>query len=147
MSHFSFEIVEPRPPLGKGVVVIGEFREEFEVDLSFWNVAEYRACWLAQLRRFLNGGSKAAMITSIPDPTTANFIFWWPMYWVDPDTVAVQHQVLMLEELAKAFDPMSLHDHVPDRETLSEDGDAISEWWVARTSVEAFVDRLASLRP
>ena len=40
---------------------------------------------------------RSALITSVGEPGTANFVFWWPLY-ADGETVRVQHHVLFLSE-------------------------------------------------
>jgi hypothetical protein len=78
----------------------------------------------------LEGRNKSAFITTMYDPTTANFIFWWVMYLVGND-VYIQNHVLFMDELDEPFDESDFIKFVPERETVTEDGEPISEWKVS----------------
>src|SRR5690348_10784185 len=103
-----------------GEIRIGSFRERFQSDLSFWNRADYERQWRNASSR-IQHAERAAMITSMGDPSTANFIRWWVMYRED-EKIFLQEQTLFLEELSAPFDPEAAEHFVRPRQTVSEDG-------------------------
>jgi hypothetical protein len=121
-----------------GVLRIGDFVEQFEASLSYWDRETYLSQWRDALLRLLNGEKKSAIVTSMHDPITANFIFWWVMYLVD-EIVYVQNHVLFLDELGQPFNENKLYQFIPTRETQTEEGDAISEWCLDINDVEQCV--------
>ena len=121
-----------------GSLKLADFQEDFHASLSYWDQGRYRSQWKVALKRLIKGEEHSALVTSMYDPRTANFIFWWPMYR-DGTSVRVQNQCLFLAELAQPFDESNLYTSVPQRETTSEDGTAISEWTLDMSDIETFL--------
>ncbi len=126
----------------RGSLVLGDFSEQFDSDLSYWSVADYRRHWREALQRALDD-QISALITSVSDPTSANFIFWWPLY-PGGDVVRVQNHVLFLSEHPD-FALARWYDVVPPRAEVNEDGDRVSEWSVSKESVKACLEALVEL--
>lgn len=124
-----------------GKLSIDSFTEEFHSSISYWDRDKYLSQWKEGLNNIVYGNSKSAIITTMYDPITANFIFCWVMYLVGND-VFIQNHVLFMEDLKEPFDERKFAMYVPDRETVNEDGDAISEW---RVSVEDIREALAKI--
>jgi hypothetical protein len=120
-----------------GEIRIGSFRERFESDLSFWSTSDYERQWRTGASRILQT-DRAALITSMGDPSSANFIRWWPMYRQGEMVIFHEH-LLFLEELTTPFDPEMTEKFVRDRETLTEDGQPISEWTTSLDTIRAFL--------
>jgi hypothetical protein len=72
-------------------------------------------------------GRPACFITSITDPETSNFIRTWACYPVG-DQLAFQEMIIFMDDIDGPFDLSNPHKHVPKHETVTEDGDSISEW-------------------
>ena len=123
-----------------GEIRIGEFRERFEVALEFWREADYREQWIQALRSCCIDKKESALITSITSPQTANFVFWWLLYPLS-DEVVIQNQILMLDQLQAPFKLECPWEHIPIRNTLTEDGDEVSEWSVAYSDLQDFLQR------
>ncbi len=121
-----------------GNLKIGDFKEDFHASLSHWNQGRYRSQWQEALERLVKGEERSALVTSMYDPETANFITWWPLYR-DGDSVRVQNQVLLLDDLADSFDELNPYRSVGQRETRTEEGDPISEWTVNLPDIEEFL--------
>lgn len=51
-----------------GRIVAGELDEGFASTLYEWNKRDYEAQWLRSLERFINGDTKAALVTQYLDP-------------------------------------------------------------------------------
>ena len=129
---FDIEFLPPGTPatdphLAVGRITVGSFSENFETDLGHWDRSRYEADWRANVRRILDGADRAALLTSLTEPTMANFFVWWPLYR-DGDTVRIQNHLLFLEELPAPFDIDHPWKSVRDRETTDEDGNRFSEW-------------------
>lgn len=125
--------------LVSGSLDIGESNEKFEIPLSYWNKDKYISQWKFALSRLTNGEPCSAVVTTMYNPKTANFIFWWVMYLID-NNVHIQNHVLFLDELDQPFDEEDLYSFIPERETHTEEGEPISEWVVGVTAIERFMD-------
>jgi hypothetical protein len=123
-----------------GEIRIGEFSERFEVALEYWCESDYREQWIQALKSCCIDKKKSALITSITSPKTANFVFWWLLYPLDGEII-IQNQILMLDELQVPFNLEYPSEHIPIRNTLTEDGDEVSEWSVAYSDIEDFLKR------
>jgi len=139
---FSIELKDRTAPVGRGAIRLGDFEEAFEVSLEFWSPEDYERQWRQALEMLIDGGDRAALISSMTDPRSANFLFWWPAYR-DGDDVVFQSGVLFLEDLEETFDPARWDAHVPVRESVAESGEPISEWRVPLTDIVDFVGREA----
>lgn len=137
-------LLEPVPDLEPGVkaslglIKIGSFQERFSASLMYWNAEDYERHWKQAVARIIKSSAVSCLITSMLDPATANFIFWWPMY-CEGDTVFIQNQILFLDQLPSPFDEHAPFSHVPERKILSEDGEKISEWFVSIKDLESFL--------
>jgi CdiI N-terminal domain len=118
---------DPRAEVGRGSIRIGEFEEVFEMVFEYWSLPRYMAQWREGVKRIIDGHSMSCLLTSVTNPVTANFIFWWPIYRVQ-ETVVFQNQMLFLDLLNEPFDVNNPYQFVDPRETVSEDGLPISEW-------------------
>jgi len=119
---YSFSIIED----SNGEIRIDSFRERFPMDFSFWNKTDYQAHW-QQASTALKAGQAVSFIQSMYSPETANFYRAWVAYPCD-DEVIFQEQMLILDELEEGFDAQHLHLNAQPYESVSEDGEPISEW-------------------
>jgi contact-dependent growth inhibition (CDI) system CdiI-like immunity protein len=119
-----------------GEILIGSFRERFLSDMTFWTEAEYEGQWRDAVSQVVTL-DKAALITSITEPSTTNFIRWWAMYR-DGETVVFNDQVFFLSEAKEPFAAHATGRFVPERETVSETGQPISEWSTTTAALRAF---------
>lgn len=146
MSDFAIGIDDKEMEVEGDVVVagsmrIGEFTENFHASLSYWGRGEYISQWKEALNRLLRGEKNSAIVTSMYDPNTANFIFWWVMYLME-DVVFIQNHVLFLGDLERPFDEVDLYSFIPGRETQTEEGEPISEWAVGILAIKECVDTI-----
>lgn len=111
---------------GVGEIQIDDFKESFLSDLSFWSKSDYERHW-SQASRALDDGSPVVLITSITDPARSNFFRSWACYPAESELIFQEH-ILFLEELEKPFDFEKPHSNVRPYESLTEDGEKISEW-------------------
>jgi CdiI N-terminal domain len=107
--------------------------------LSYWNKLDYLMQWEAALTRIYDGNDKSCLITSMFEPSTANFIFLWALY-LDGSIVHIQNQILFLEKLDKPFLETNPYESIRDRKTVSDEGDKISEWDVDVNDIKMYLD-------
>jgi hypothetical protein len=100
---------------------------------------DYRRSWLQGLLSVLEGNDYAALITSLSNPRTANFITWWPFYRA-LSMLHFQEHLLFLDDLSTPFDVNDPFCHVPKYRIANDEGDPISEWNVSVDDVRIFVD-------
>jgi hypothetical protein len=139
---FSIDLLEEPVPEGEsvrsGLITIGSYMECFVAPIGYWRVPQYRGHWEEAVTRIVEGSASSTLITSMYDPTLANFIYWWPMYRLDA-TVYFQNHIFFLNELETPFDPIDPFRFVPERTTINIDGEKISEWSVSITDLESFL--------
>ena len=124
------------------IIRLDDFTDRLAVPLVYWTAADYRRQWREAVRRTVEGHPRSALITSMREPTSANFIQWWPLYRVD-QTVFVQHQILFMDTIPGPFRPDDWYEHVHDRRTCNEDGERLSEWRVSVGDLQAFLSGTA----
>ena len=111
---------------GKGEIQIGDYKESFVADLTFWEKANYEAQW-ANATETLKSGVPVLFITSITDPDSSNFILTWACYPKGGELV-FQQQILFLDNLDETFELSNPYKSVLPYESETEDGHRISEW-------------------
>jgi hypothetical protein len=119
---YQFKFIDDK----KSQIQIDDFRESFISDYAFWSKDQYEEQW-EDGADVVRSGKPAIFITSITDPETSNFIRTWVCYPIDGQLV-FQEVIVFLDEIGGPFDLSNPHKHVPKRETVTEDGDSISEW-------------------
>lgn len=121
-----------------GVITVGEFRETFWMDLSFWTVDEYRRSWHAALRRLDHAEVvDSCLVASTTDPATANWILCRPLYRRG-ERVFVQNSLVFLDQLDHEFSADEPWLSISPRRTVNEDGERISEWATTMSAVRRF---------
>lgn len=118
---------DPGTRVCRGTIQIDAFEEAFESGIGYWTMDDYRTQWIDGIRRVVIEGANSCLVTSITDPISANFIFWWPLY-VDGTQVRFQNHVLFLSECETPFDENVPYLSLPSRVSTSDDGRSISEW-------------------
>jgi hypothetical protein len=126
-----------------GLITLGNFREHFTSALGYWSVDDYLQHWKQALDRIINEEPTSCLITSMLDPKTASFIFWWPMYRVE-DFVFIQNQIFFLNQSQIKFGGKDPFSFVPARQVVNEDGLQVSEWSVPILDVKEFYTDLLS---
>jgi hypothetical protein len=121
-----------------GVIQIGSLQERFVASLMYWSADDYKRHWKQAIERILHSSDVSCMITSMIDPTTGDYIFWWPMYRVN-EQVFIQNQILFFDQLQSPFDERNPFSSVTERLTINEDGNIISEWSVQIHDLEEFL--------
>ena len=66
-------------------------------------------------------------------------VFLWPAYRVGQN-VYLQHRLILPEHVNGSFDPSDPYAQIDHRETLSVDGEQLSEWHIDLSDVARFVN-------
>lgn len=137
---FDIRFLVARPTHGLtercGEIRLGELRETFLAELSFWDEAAYRRQWAGAIAQVL-AGNRSALITSLADPTNANFVRCWPMF-PDGKSVIFQERILFMKDLSEPFDPHDIGRFIEPRTSDASGGEHVSEWRVSLDAVRAF---------
>ena len=104
-----------------GVISAGDLTERFTCTPANGTVAQLAARWLAALQSLLAGADSVALVH---DPR-----FAWIVYR-EPEGCFIQQ----LMSLDGDFET------IPPRETVTEDGERISEWAVSLSEIQRFVE-------
>lgn len=142
MANFSIGFTgfdDHDPLVAIGELRLGEVHEYFESVLGFWELDDYARSWMTGLRRILAGASISCLVTSVTDPSSANFVEVWPLYREETD-VYVQNRFIFLDQLTREFDPKAPWESIGPRSIVNEDGQRISEWRVGLDDIRSFID-------
>lgn len=135
--------LEPGVRASFGLIQIGDFQERFIASLMYWTKKDYARHWRQAIGRTVTGSERSCLITSIVDPASSNLLFWWPMYRIE-QTVLLQNQLLVFDQLNSTFSANDPYVHVPDHKTVNADGERISEWSVPLQELDHFLLKLSS---
>jgi len=128
-------------PAATGSLIIGSARQGFLASLYEWSTKDYERQWRNALGRIIRGESKSALMTEYVSPVSATHLEWWPLYAAG-NTLFVQNQLLLYDQLPEPFNLENWHDFIGERSTVSEDGRPISEWRVDLSEVHVFFKSL-----
>jgi hypothetical protein len=120
----------------RGLITIGDYEESFLAASGLWDWQAYERQWRDAARRLLEHRDRTAFVTSFSHPD-AHHNFVWPA-WYEDDIVYLQHRLLLRECLPSVLDVDRIHDIIGPRETVTEDGDEISQWTVPLADIAAF---------
>lgn len=145
--HITFlDEQEPGSTLGNtgqyGRITLDEFEEDFIALIGYWSPRDYVLQWRRAITRLVEERRPSCLITSLHDPGVADVLSWWLLY-PSADQVSIQEARLQLRQLARPFESRDPYASIPPRITVSEEGDAVSEWTLPLTD---FRDFLAQVR-
>lgn len=129
----------------RGLIVLGDWKEEFLANLGEWTQVEYRQHWTRSIQRLVQGETKAVLITTFSSPEIASHLEWWALYRAG-EQVVVQNQLVFFADLEGEFDANRAVQFLKDRETENARGDRISEWSVPMDDLRAFAEGGAPFR-
>lgn len=137
LADKQFEVGAERYQIGE--IRLGEFLEAFRASLFYWTEHDYLNQWKDTLKRICNGNNKSCLITSMDEPSNANFIVWWVLH-LDGDIVHIQNQLLFLDDLDKPFCELNPYESIRRRETVDEEGNKILEWDVPLEDIKVYLN-------
>ena len=140
---FNIEFIrEPQIEFGelaaRGRISLGDFSEEFVSPVVFWTVDDYRMQWCEAAERLLNGYEMSCFVAAMRESPLDGPLFLWPAY-KEGEAVHFQYQLLLPELVTGSFDAMNPYAQVSERQTLSDDGEPISEWQVSIGDISRFL--------
>lgn len=114
-----------RTPYGDlvGTIQVGVFEENFHVSTTRWEPDRYARQWSAALSGLTEGKPRGCFVCSMEDSRA----FLWCYYRLGEEVV-FQNVMRFLDEVDSPLRQGSFESWVPARETVSEDGESISEW-------------------
>ncbi len=123
---------EPEIALALGQIALGDFVEEFQMNLSVWSRKRYEQQWSEGIQRLINGESKSCLITSFWSEGATFGGEWWTMYRLK-DQVAIMNQLIrpdIFDQEFDNFDPDNPYLSIPQWRSANEDGQEVSKWFV-----------------
>ena len=132
-----YEYDDPTTAGTEGLLVIGEWRESFLSSLYEWTKQDYERQWQAAINSLVQGAEKSALITEFVGPEASSHLQWWPLYRLG-GTVYFHNQILFYDQLSEPFSLADISKFVSERQTVNEDGAAISEWSIPLSALEEF---------
>jgi len=123
------------PGSAYGVIKFNDFYEHFYMSSSFWSIEDYQRQWQLAIDR-LNSGQTTCFIVNF-QPLTP-WIDMWIAYHVG-DKLYIQNRYLIGDFYHEIlgenfFTPENSFDFIPKRETITEEGNKVSEWVIQLTN-------------
>ena len=125
----------------RGVIVLGDFKEEFLASLYEWTKEDYRQQWKHAIRSLLEGSEKAGLITDYGSPAIASHLTWWVLFRKE-ENILVQNHLLFFDDLDREFNVTRAAEFIKEYESHSEGGVRISEWTVSIGELRDFAKQL-----
>lgn len=117
--------------------------ERCRLPIGYWNLGDYIDQWKFAINKLLDTSTSVMLITSVYDPATVGNIIAWLFYDLSNDTIAVQ-QHLLLHEKYIVNRNLVQYELIPERETVSSDGEMVSEWTIQRMDLTQTMNYLIS---
>jgi len=144
---FDIAFIDDEPPYldeegwtGLGAnIKLGDFSERFVAPIGLWQRVDYERQWIDGARRLIEGKRESAFVAEAGR-------LWWTA-WRVGQQVLVQQRLLVDDSMARAWaaDLQDLpYNLVGQRDTVSNDGEPLSEWKVTLPDLRAFVSRQPS---
>lgn len=125
-----------------GEIVIDDFHELFITPTDYWNEAQYINHWKQAVKDVLASDlSTSALMVSMHNPESAEFITCWPLYR-ENDTVYIQNRLIFTEDIKETFNAENIQNYIGKREKFNEDGDEISEWSTQVVELEEWIKEI-----
>lgn len=124
-------------------ISLGEYIEELHIPIDYWGIEEYKKSWATSIADGIEKKQHSALITSMHEPESLNFISTWIIYY-DGEISYVQNKIIFADDFLE-FDASKINEYVNKREVLNEDGFKISEWIVKTKDVIDFYDSIIGL--
>jgi len=127
-----------------GKIILGNFFENFIVDLFYWDRLKYSNQWKEGLKRILGKFNKSCLLTSMYQPDKVNFIKWWEIHKINTN-IHFHETILPIFEMKEIFDEINIYKYINDYKNITDDGEAISEWIIPIKEVEVFYSEIKTI--
>ena len=124
-------------------ISLGEYIEELHIPIDYWGIEEYKKSWATSIADGIEKKQHSALITSMHEPESLNFISTWIIYY-DGEISYVQNKIIFVDDFLE-FDASKINEYVNKREVLNEDGFKISEWIVKTKDIIDFYNDIINL--
>lgn len=128
-----------------GRIDLNDFYEHFRIPLTYWKVEQYWEQWQTALESLVNGAEKSSLIHQMKDPRMMPYLFCWTFYRVG-DTVYVQEILLNPDNYKEEFKVENVNKYVSERETVTEQGQKISEWEIKIDDIKMFLNEIENYK-
>ncbi len=124
-------------------MLFGNFDEHFIAWLGFWTRENYENQWSEGLDRVLAGLS-SCLITNMnrPDCAREEYIMRAWLLYPAGESAVIHEKLFFADQLETGFCVTQPYQHVPNRQSLSDDGDEISEWRIEIAAIRRFLNAL-----
>lgn len=108
-------------------ICIEDFKEIFQIDVNFFNIEDYQLDWTNELKKLINKNADSVLLLTWRFPGNIDcYRRGWIFYNVNED-IYIQDRLF-----SKEFDDIKFDDYgkpfsLPQRETLTDEGESISE--------------------
>jgi hypothetical protein len=120
----------------RGLITIGDYEESFLAASGVWDWQAYERQWRAAARRLLKHRDRTAFVTSFSHPDAHHNFAW--LAWCEQNLVYLQNRLLLREFLPSVLDVDRIDEVVGSRETVTEDGEEISQWTVSLADIAVY---------
>ncbi len=144
----TFDKSETEGPTGQLVNVNFYFDGEHEtcsLPLDYWSLSDYISQWVSAISRIIDYRQPAMLVTSIHDPEIFTNLVAWVLYPVSDGSVKIQ-QHLLIHSTFIVDHVFIRYESLLDREIISIDGDAISEWTITLSDLPTARQSLVDIK-
>jgi hypothetical protein len=148
MKKFKIEVTSKKPKKLYGIlshtgqVTIGDFKENFTIPLDTWTLENYEQQWKEGLER-IKTHDVSCLVVTVQNLSTNPLVELWTLY-KQSNKIYIHNQLLnnaIMKELnfpykLAEFNSVNCYDFINyPRETVSEDGEKISEWTITTNDI------------
>ncbi len=155
MRQFNIEVISKQPEIVDGFlsywgrITIGEFFERFVMTIENWKLQDYLEQWKEGLDR-LKKQNFSCLVVNVQNLDTYPSIETWNLY-KDKDIIYLQNSLLIDETVEHKplkltdFDRYNCYQFIDyPRETITEDGQNISEWAIEAEDFFSSLDKICN---
>lgn len=124
----------------KGMIVIGDWMQDFLSSLDYWSCSDYIEFWKYNLEMIANGADRACLVTYITaSKTEVEDVMLWPIYR-ENDNVFIRNRLLCDIGFKKGFGPCDLLSFVKERVAVDEWGHKYCEKQTSVSAIKTFLE-------
>lgn len=141
MATFSIEVLGDDS--NRGQIVVGEFTEYFQLELTDWSARDYTLSWRRALEELVAGAPAVALMTWCARPARTMVRRAWTLHREGHagHAVFVQERIFVPDDHTFDLDASGRVVNPGPRATVSEDGQPISSWTTDVHEIAEFLTR------
>lgn len=122
-------------------IIINSFSEKLYIPISYWNIEDYITSWTVSLEKGILKKKNSVLLTTAYNLEETNFLQSWVLYYSSSQEIYIQNQIFFLNDY-DGLNFENINNFVLKRETVTEDGDRISEWKCSVEDIFNFYTKL-----